>query len=164
MDDKRDEASAARDRHDQSMTMVHAHGRVSSPTAPRMVARLYTCADRSLRVRLLECLLRPLSPLGLVAVAAGAFAGLLHSDGIKVAVDEAMRFSGEQIAELARFVEQVEPNALEQFAALSARNQVALTTFSAAAVVLLMRALRRSNTAQADAPVNATMKRLYVER
>jgi hypothetical protein len=81
-------------------------------------------------------------------VAAGAFASLLHYDGIKVAIDEVARFSSQQIAELARFVEQVEPNALEQFATLGAHNQAALTMFGAAALVLLMRALRRSSTAK----------------
>ena len=110
----------------------------------------YACADRPLRVQMLACLLRPLSPLGLAAVAAGAFASLLHRDGVSVAIDEVTRFSGEQIAELAHFVEQVEPNALEQFATLSVNNPAAFTTFGAAAVVLLMRALRRSSTVGAQ--------------
>lgn len=143
MDDDHDKASAATGRHERGATVVPSHERVSMPPAPRVVARLYACADRPLRVQLLACLLRPLSPLGLVAVAAGAFAGLLHRDGVKVAIEEVTRFSGEQIVELARFVEQVDPNALEQFATLGANNPAALTTFGAAAVVLLTRALRR---------------------
>ena len=136
--------------HHEDATLAPSHQRAPTPLAPRVVARLYGCADRPLRVQLLACLLRPLSPLGLVAVAAGAFAGLLHRDGVRVAIDEVTRFSGGQIAELARFVEQVDPNALEQFATLSANNPSALTTFGAAAPVLLMKALRRSHAKGAE--------------
>lgn len=143
--------SAAAGWHDEEATVVPSPERAPTP-APRVVARLYACADRPLRVQLLACLLQPLSLLGLVAVAAGAFAGLLHHDGVRVAIDEVTRFSGRQIAELARFVEQVDPNALERFATLGANNLAALTTFGAAAVVLLMRALRRSHAAGPSPP------------
>ena len=152
MNDENEGLPAAVGQPERNATVAQGRGRAFAPTAPRAIARLYACANRPLRVQLLACLLRPLSPLGLVAVAAGAFAGLLHRDGIKVAIDEVTLFSGEQIAELARFVEQVEPNALEQFAALSASNPAALTTFGAAAVALLMQALRRSHTTGAEPP------------
>jgi hypothetical protein len=108
------------------------------PTAPRLVSRLYAYADRPLRARLLACLVRPLGPLGLVAVAAGAFGALLQrGEGIKVAIDDVARYSNEQILELARFVEQVSPEALRQFAALLADNPVGTAAFSASAALLL---------------------------
>ena len=90
-----------------------ARGRCS-PTDSRLISRLYVAANRPLQTKLLVFLLRPLSPLGLVAIAAGAFGGFLHrsnAGGLKVAIDDVSRFSSEQIGELARFVEQVSPHA-----------------------------------------------------
>jgi len=48
------------------------HGR-----APRLLARLYGSANHVLRSRLVVCLVRPLGPLALASVAAGAFTALL---------------------------------------------------------------------------------------
>ena len=125
----------------------------SSAAVPRLVSRLYAAANRPLRAKLLACLLRPLGPLGLVAIASGAFAGFLQRGGAAsaaVAIDDAARFSREQIAELARFVEQVSPDALQQFASLIADNPVGIAAFSASAAVLLLRALRRSMPAKPE--------------
>ena len=44
---------------------------------PRLIARLYAAADRPLRAKLVACMVRPLSSLGLAAVAAGAFSRFL---------------------------------------------------------------------------------------
>jgi two-component system OmpR family response regulator len=112
-----------------------------------LVAHLYAAADPPLRTRLLACLLRPLGSLGLAATAAGAFAGLLQRSGaaaIPAALEDASRFSHDQIAELARFVEQVSPAALQQFAGLIADNPVGVAAFAASATMLLLRALRVS--------------------
>ena len=83
--------------------------------------------EPGVRTRLVACLVRPLSPLGLAAVAAGAFTVVLSRSGqgglsVAVAVADVARFSKEQIAELARFVEQVSPEALQQAAGLIADN------------------------------------------
>jgi hypothetical protein len=113
--------------------------------AARFISRLYTSASAPLRARMLSGLLRPLSPLGLVAVAAGAFAGLLQRgsvDNIMVAVDDVGRFTSEQVFELARFVEQVSPDALQQAAGLVADNPVNAAAFSVAVAMLLTRSLR----------------------
>jgi len=68
---------------------------LADPT-PRLIGRLYAASDRGLRAKLLACLLRPLSPLGRAAVAAGVFAQFVTSDSfesILSAMDEATRFS-----------------------------------------------------------------------
>lgn len=112
---------------------------------PRLVSRLYRASNRALRARLLDCLLRPLGPLSLLAVSSGTFASfLLRKRGASATLDDATRFSGEQIAELARYVEQVSPEALQQFASMVADNPVSVAAFSASAVVLLLHALRPS--------------------
>jgi hypothetical protein len=109
------------------------------------VSRLYAAANRPLRTQLLDCLLRPLGTLGLAGIAAGAFASFLHrsgTDGARVVIDDVGRYSNDQILELARFVEQVSPQALQQFAGLIADNPVGMAAFSASAAMLLLRAVR----------------------
>ncbi len=114
-------------------------------SAARLVSRLYRSADQSLRVRLLACLVKPLSTLGLVAVAAGAFTGLLRRgspEGSTGAIDDVAQYSSQQIFELASFVEQVSPEALQQLGTMLADNPVGITAFGASAAVLLLNALR----------------------
>ncbi|MBX3618854.1 MAG: hypothetical protein KF891_02505 [Rhizobacter sp.] len=123
---------------------------------PRLVSRLYRTAGAGLRARMLACLLRPLGLLGLSAVASGAFAGFLHRSGdrgLGVPIDELGRYSNDQIVELARFVEQVSPEAIQQVAGLLADNPVGVAAFSTAVAMLLLRALRRHD------PKGATTRR-----
>jgi hypothetical protein len=122
-----------------------ATGQPAAVAAPRLVARLYAAAGVPLRARLLACLMRPLGPLALAGVAAGAFAGFLHrrgAAGTSIDLDGAARVSTAQVLELARFVEQVEPQALQHFAGLVSGSPLGLATFSSAALVLLYRTLQ----------------------
>ena len=111
----------------------------------RLVSRVYGAAGAPLRARMLACLVRPLGSLGLVAVASGAFASFLHrgsEGGAGVPLDDLGRYSNEQIFELARFVEQVSPDAIQQVAGLLTDSSVSVAAFSAAAAMLLVRAVR----------------------
>ena len=125
-----------------------------TPLAPRLVARLYSGADHPLRARMLACLMRPLGPLGLAAIASGAFASFLARatpTGVAVAIADTARYSSAQVFELARFAEQVNPETMQQFASLFNDNPLGVAAFSAAALTLLSRALQRSiGTAAAD--------------
>lgn len=121
-----------------------AQGRIS---ASRLVARLYAAAKLPQRANLLACLMRPLGPLAIAGVAAGAFAGFLNRRevaALSIDLDSAARVSGEQVLELARFVEQVNPEALQHFADLISGSPLGLATFSASALVLLYRTLHAS--------------------
>jgi hypothetical protein len=118
----------------------------------RLASRLYAGADALQRSRMLAGLLRPLGPLGLVAVASGAFAGLLTRGGGPT-VDDVGRFSSQQVFELARFVDQVSPDALRQVANTVIANPYGLSTLGAAAAVLLAGALR--SRAGGDEPTRA---------
>ena len=113
----------------------------ASGRAPRLLARLYGSANQVVRTRLLACLVRPLGPLALASVAAGAFTALLSrsgAGGLSIAIDDAARFSQEQIAELARFVEQVQPDALLDAARLAASaHPTGVGAFSASVAVML---------------------------
>ncbi len=111
----------------------------------RLVARLFTAAGAPLRVSLLRCLMRPLGTLGAAGVAAGAFVAFLDRRGDEplIDADAVSQVSGQQIYELAHFVEQVDPQALQQFVSLASSSSLAMaTTFSAAALLLLYRRLQ----------------------
>ena len=116
----------------------------------RLVCRMYGAASPALRARLVACLVRPLGTLGLFGVAAGAFGGLLYrggSESARAAIGEMARFSNDQIFELVRFVEQVSPDALQEFARLFTERSMGTAAFSASVALLLMRALRQQHGA-----------------
>jgi hypothetical protein len=113
--------------------------------AARLASRLYAGAGAVQRSRIVVTLLQPLGPLAIVAVASGAFAGLLNrvsALGSTLPIDELGNFTREQVFELARFVEQVSPDALQQVAGAVARNPFGVSAFGAAAAVLLAGAAR----------------------
>jgi len=117
----------------------------SSTPGPRLVARLFAAASNPLRVRLLRCLMRPLGPLGAAGVTAGAFAAFLNPRGGSepvIDLEAVALLSSRQVHELAHFVEQVDPQALQQFANLVSSSPLAMATFSASALVLLYRRLQ----------------------
>jgi hypothetical protein len=130
--------------------------------AARLLGRLYGSANLALRTRLVACLLRPLGSLGVAAVAAGAFTVVLSrrsAGGLGVAMVDVAEFSKDQVAELARFVEQVSPDALAQAAQLVADNPVGVGAFTASVAVLLVieagragASTRRARRNQAAAP------------
>ena len=114
--------------------------------AARLAARLYAGATAVQRSRIVATLCRPLGPLALVAVASGAFAGLLDRAsalGSAWQIDELAGFTRDQVFELARFVEQASPEALQQVAGSVAENPWGVSALGAAAAVLLATAVRR---------------------
>lgn len=111
----------------------------------RLVSRLYRTASAPLRADILSCLLRRLGTLSLVAVASGAFARLLQHNGgapERVALDEVWQFSSGHIFELAQFVHDESPQALQEVAALLTQDATSLPALSMSAVVLLYRRLQ----------------------
>ncbi len=119
--------------------------------AARLAARLYAGAGAVQRSRIVAALLKPLGPLAIVGVASGAFAGLLDRLPT-LPLDEVADFTREQVFELARFVEQVSPDALQQVAGAIADNPFGMSAFGAAAAVLLAGAVGSRD----DAPASAT--------
>jgi hypothetical protein len=108
----------------------------------KLLSEVYQDAAPPLRARLLELLLKPMRPLGLVAVAAGAFGSFLHRENwsrLSVSIDESVRYSAEQVFELARYVNQFQPEALQQVAGLMADNPVCLNTLSATLLLVALR-------------------------
>jgi hypothetical protein len=132
---------------------TQAPGERSRPA--RLAARLYAGATAVQRSRIVTTLCRPLGPLALVAVASGAFAGLLDRAsalGSTLQIDELAGFTRDQVFELARFVEQVSPEALQQAASAVVDNPWGVSTLGTAAAVLLVTAVHRPHDAEAAGP------------
>jgi hypothetical protein len=70
-----------------------------------------------LRRKLLECLPRPVGSLALAAVASGAFSAFLLR---RVTLEDVARITADQTAELARFVDQCNPDVLQQILSMLA--------------------------------------------
>ena len=113
---------------------------------PELIANAYDAAISPVRAELIECLLEPVGPLGLVAIAAGAFGVFLHRGGYKrlvVSLDDAARISANQILELARYVEQCNPHTLQQIASLLAASPVGTAGLGGSAVLLALQGWRK---------------------
>ena len=81
----------------------------------------------------------------------GAFASFLHRGGDRgagILLEDVGRYSNDQILELARFVEQVSPEALQQLGSLISANPVETAAFGVSAA-LLLRLLRRTPVPEA---------------
>lgn len=118
---------------------------------PELIADVYRDAAVPLRTRLVECLLRPLGPLGLVAVAAGAFGALLQRGGyreIAVTAEDALRISPDQVLELARYVEQACPDSLLQLGPLLADSPLGMAGITTSVLLLTLQAWRQRRRPQ----------------
>lgn len=99
--------------------LTTAGGCAAHMPAAQLVAHLYALADLPMRARMLADLMRPLGTLGLAAVAAGALVRFARRDavaGMAVALDDAARYTAQQVLELASFVEQVDADIVQQVA------------------------------------------------
>ena len=86
-----------------------------------LIAHVYDEATQPLRIRLLELLLGPVGPLGLVAVAPDAFGRFLDRawhEHIAVSLDDVAHVSVENVLDLASYVEQCSPETFRQIASL----------------------------------------------
>jgi hypothetical protein len=141
-----DDYGVQMDTHTIDSSAAAANSPPQIPSVAPLVAALYNEAPNSLRLRLLDQLLKPLGPLALGAVAAGAFARLLPPDrftGVQVRLEDAMRISAGQVLELASYLEQKCPEWLLQLPDLLRNNPVALGTLSGAMLLVALRALSR---------------------
>jgi|SRR5882757_966975 len=113
----------------------------SAPDIPELISAVYDEAPASLRTRLLEHLLRPLGPLALVGIAAGAFGHLLYRlrhDAVHISPGDTRRITSQQVLELTRYVQQCSPDALSQIGALIADGPTDVATMSGAALLIAL--------------------------
>lgn len=127
--------------------MPHRHAQPNLPTdselAP-LVADFYDEAPAAVQRRLLKAMLRPVGPLALVAVAAGAFARLLPSRPsapVEVTPEVLSQIHGDEVFELARYVEQKSPELFAQLPDLVGNPQVWMATVSGALLLVTLRSM-----------------------
>ena len=126
-----------------SLTPRGQVGAESEALVPLYVSGVYREAPPTLRAQLIECLMRPMGALGLVAVAGGAFAALRQRHGwqtLQVTLDDATRITADQVMELSLYLQQATPEVFRQVADLVADQPLAVGGLSA---VLLLQLLRR---------------------
>jgi hypothetical protein len=119
----------------------------SAANVPELVSAVYEEAPAPLRIRLLECLVRPLGPLALVAIAGGAFAHLLYRlrrNAAPISPNDANRVTSDQVLELTNFVEQCSPDALLHIGALIAGRPLGVVTMRGTALLTAL-GLENSN-------------------
>ena len=125
-----------------SLTPRGQVGAESEALVPLYVSGVYREAPPTLRAQLIECLMRPMGALGLVAVAGGAFAALRQRHGwqtLQVTLDDATRITADQVMELSLYLQQATPEVFRQVADLVADQPLAVGGLSA---VLLLQLLR----------------------
>ena len=106
---------------DGSESPHEADAPASAEPGPALIARVYDAANQPMRLKLLSLLLRPVGPLALVAIGSGAFASFLRRrtwQAPELSFEDAARVTGEQVLELARYVEQANPDLIAQVTAL----------------------------------------------
>lgn len=121
-------------------------------TVPELLAEVYAGAELPLRARLLRCLLRPVGPLGLVSVAAGAFGMFLQREAWQQLAEplaESLRFTADQVRELAALVAQVQPEAFAQLPAILADHSFGTHSVSVSLLMIALRPLLRDRPDQA---------------
>ena len=94
----------------------NAHARYPDSDLAPLLADFYEQAPPAVQTRMLRALLRPVGPLAMVAVAAGAFARLLPnrpSQALELTPEVVHDIHGDEVFELARYVEQKCPEVLQ---------------------------------------------------
>jgi hypothetical protein len=123
-----------------TLTSIQNSSDRSAALAP-LVAGFYDEAPAALRVRMLREMLRPVGPLALVAIAAGAFSRLLPnepSQAIEITPETASHIGSEQVLELARYVEQKAPELLGQLPSAVGDNPAWMASVSGALLLLAL--------------------------
>ena len=108
---------------------------------PELVSAVYAESPAPVRTQLLEALVRPLGPLALVAIAAGAFGHLLYRlrhDAVHISPGDTRRITSQQVLELTRYVQQCSPDALSRIGALIADGPTDVATMSGAALLIAL--------------------------
>jgi hypothetical protein len=112
---------------------------VNSPPVPAIVAGAFDRLNIRQRARMLGRLLASVGPLALAVVGGGAFAKYVAQARwaeIPVSLEDAARATSEQVYELVRYVQQSNPQLLNQLLNLLARDTVTIAALGASVAAL----------------------------
>jgi hypothetical protein len=114
---------------------------------PAFIARAFAVTGQVLRARVLTRLLAAVGPLALAVLAGGAFVKYLRQGpwyGIAVSLEDAANATTSEVFELARYVQQSNPEVVEQVLAILARDTATVAALGASVVAIAVgRLLRR---------------------
>lgn len=132
---------------------THLPGGVQMPTRmrlPELIAAAYRNATASLRVQILERLLRPVGLLGLMSLAAGAFAEFLRRGdyrGLVILPEDVAGISTDHVVELVHYVEQRSPETFQMIVQLLADNPTGLVGIGGSLLLIALQASRTHDRA-----------------
>jgi hypothetical protein len=129
----------------------HGQSVLQRGRVPELIADVYRSATAPLRAKLLECLLLPIGPLGLVVIAAGAFGEFLHRGNamrLPVSPEDASRISADQMLELARYVEQSSPETFQRIASVLADHPMGMAGLGGSVLLMSLQAWRSRGSTQ----------------
>ena len=115
-----------------------------APSLPAVVASAFTRLRLAHRVRVLRRLLMPVGPLALTVVGGGVFAKYAAQarwPRMSVTLEDAARVTSSQVFELVRYVEQSNPQALQQVLLVLSRDATTMAAVGASVAALVMQHL-----------------------
>jgi hypothetical protein len=114
------------------------------PSLPAVVASAFTRLRLAHRVRVLRRLLMPVGPLALTVLGGGVFAKYAAQarwPRMSVTLEDAARVTSSQVFELVRYVEQSNPQALQQVLLVLSRDATTMAAVGASVAALVMQHL-----------------------
>ena len=121
-------------------------GEAGAALVPLYVSGVFREAPVDFRVQLIECLMRPMGALGLVAVANGVFAAVRQRHGwdrLQVTLEDTARISADQVLELSTYLQQTTPDVFSQVVDLVSRQPAVASGLSAMLLMHVVRSLQR---------------------
>lgn len=115
-----------------------------APSLPVLVASIFTKLRLAQRVRILRRLLMPAGPLALAVLGGGAFVkfvGQARWPRMSISLEDAARLTSSQVFELVRYVEQSNPQALQQVLVVLSRDAATMTAAGATFAAIVIRHL-----------------------
>jgi hypothetical protein len=114
------------------------------PPLPILVAGVFAKLRIAQRVRVLRRLLMSVGPMALAVLGSGAFAKFVVEarwPRMSISLDDAARITSSQMFELVRYVEQSNPQALQQVMAFLARDAASMAAVGASVALVATRHL-----------------------
>jgi hypothetical protein len=108
---------------------------------PSTIASAFPQMRLAQRVRVLRRLLLPVGPMALAVLGGGAFAKYAAQarwPGMSLSLEDAARVTSSQIYELVRYVQQSNPQALQQVLIVLARDSATMAALGASAAAIVM--------------------------
>jgi glycerol-3-phosphate dehydrogenase len=121
------------------------------PSLPALVASMFTRLRLAHRVRVLRRLLMPVGPMALAVLSGGVFAKYVAQarwPQLSVSVEDAARVTSSQVFELVRYVEQSDPQVLQQVVEFLSRDTTTMAAVGASVTALVMQHLSTRKAAR----------------